>query len=369
MRIGYDAKRFFLNKTGLGNYSRDLVRLLEFYYTENKYIKYTPKIGNTYKEDASTKLPTSFLSKLAPSLWRNSWIKSDLIRDNIDIFHGLSGEIPKGLRNTSIKSVVTIHDLIFLKFPELYKPIDRFLYNQKFKYAVQNADKVIAISEQTKKDIVDFYNIDSKKIDVIYQGCHPAFKTTHTQDAKDNLRKKYNLPDKFLLNVGSIEPRKNAFQIVKAIEHIDTPLLIIGKETAYSNEIKEFIKDKGLQNRIFLLQGFSMEELATIYSMAEIFIYPSKYEGFGIPIIEALYSGTPVITSNSGVFPEAAGPSSCYVDPENITEISTAIQELLNDSNKRQTMKEEGLAYVQRFNDDTLADQWNKVYVELLEKK
>lgn len=366
MRIGYDAKRYFLNKTGLGNYSRDLLRILEENYPKYEYIKYTPSVKDTWIHDNSIKLPIGQLNNLLPSLWRNKWIVKDLIRDNIEIFHGLSGEIPQGLKKTNIKSIVTVHDLIFLKFPALYHPIDRYLYNNKFRYAVNNADQIVAISQQTKRDIVQFYNIDPEKIQVIYQGCHPAFKQQKTQQEKEDIRIKYNLPEKFLLNVGSIEARKNALQIVKAVENIDIPLLIIGKETKYSNQIRQYIEQKGLQNRIFILQGFTMEELATILAMAEVFIYPSKYEGFGIPIIEALYSSTPVITTNSGVFPEAAGPFSYYVNPENVEEIGYAINTILSNETMKNEMIQKGLEFVQKFNDDTLAKQWNKLYSELI---
>lgn len=366
MRIGFDAKRYFLNKSGLGNYSRDLVRILETYYPENEYIKFTPKIKGPSLGDKTIKLPKSRLHNLFPSVWRNNWIVNDLVKDKIDIFHGLSGEIPIGLSKKGIKSVVTIHDLIFLKFPELYKPVDRVIYNRKFKYAIYNADKVVAISEQTKRDIVEFYNFPAEKIDVIYQGCHPSFKLQKSATEKKIFRKKYNLPENFVLNVGSIEPRKNAFQIVKAMESIDVPLIIIGKETKYAAEIKNYIIEKGLQHKIQLLQGFTMEELSTIYAMAEVFVYPSKYEGFGIPIIEALYSGTPVITTNSGVFPEAGGPFSYYIDPENTEELRHAIQSVLENSMMRQEMITKGLAFVQQFNDDKIAAQWNQVYTDLI---
>lgn len=372
MRIGFDAKRYFLNKTGLGNYSRDLIRILQHFYPENDYIKYTPKISGTWfdTEDfrKTTKLPQGRFNNIFHSLWRNSRIISDLRRDEIDIFHGLSGEIPRGLNKNKIKSVVTIHDLIFLKFPELYKPIDRYIYNKKFKYAVNHADKIVAISEQTKRDIISFYGIPNDRIDVIYQGCHPAFKQTKSDQEKTTLREKYNLPSNFVLNVGSIEPRKNAFQIVKAIESIDIPLLIIGKDTTYSAQIKQYIEQKGLGNRINIIQGFTMQELAIIYSMADIFVYPSIYEGFGIPIIEALYSGIPVITTNSGVFPEAGGPYSYYVNPNDIEEIRHGITSILNNSDMRQNMITKGLAFAQKFNDDRIANEWNRLYTALANK-
>ncbi|MFZ4261730.1 glycosyltransferase family 4 protein [Sphingobacterium sp. HJSM2_6] len=370
MRIGYDAKRYFLNRTGLGNYSRDLIRILETYYPENEYLKYSPKVKPEYINQVpdwqlKNKVPLGFWNKSFPSLWRNRWIVQDLRRDNIDLFHGLSGEIPVGLKQTNIKSIVTIHDLIYLRYPELYKPLDRWIYNKKSLHAVQEADKIIAISQQTKQDIMQFYQIPANKIEVIYQGCHPAFQIQRTEEEKQQLREKYKLPQQFILNVGSIEPRKNAFQIVKAIAHMDIPLLIIGKMTPYAEQINKYIAEKNLGNRILLRQGFSMDELATIYSMATIFVYPSKFEGFGIPIIEALYAGTPVITNQKGVFPEAGGPFSYYIDPENIDNLSYAIETVLNSTGIQAEMRTKGLAYAQQFNDDRIAKQLIDCYTSL----
>ncbi len=364
--IGYDAKRYFLNRTGLGNYSRDLIRILENHYPENCYIKYSPKFEGFWfgSEDfnQTNKLPQGFINNLFPSLWRNRRIVEDLKRDQVQLFHGLSGEIPIGLKEAKIKSVVTIHDLIFLRYPELYKPLDRWIYHRKAKYAIEHADRIIAISEQTKKDILQYYQVDEQKIEVIYQVCHPAFKKTVSKDLQEKLRQENKLPERFILNVGSIEPRKNAFQIVKAIENTDIPLLILGKETPYADEIKAYIKGKGMEKQVIFLKGFTMEELAAIYSMASIFVYPSKFEGFGIPIIEALYAGTPVITNRSGVFPEAAGPDSLYIDPENIQEMREQLVGLWNNPEKRQEMSEKGKSFAQRFNDEKIAAQIMNCY-------
>ena len=370
LTIGFDAKRYFLNYTGLGNYSRDLIRILEKHYPDNNYIKYTPKLGDnlTAKQlaDKRIQLPTSKISKMLPMVWRNWNIISDLKRDKVEIYHGLSGEIPIGLQKTGIKSVVTIHDLIFLRYPELYRAVDRWIYDQKAKYAVENADRIIAISEQTKQDLMSYYHVPEDKISVIYQVSHPAFKSEKTEEEKERIRLKYNLPRDFVLNVGSIEPRKNAFQIVKAIEGLEIPLVIIGKETPYTQSIKEYIASKGMENQVIFMKGLSMEELATIYAMANIFIYPSKFEGFGIPIIEALYSGTPVITTNSGVFPEAAGPFSNYIDPENVAEIRKSIQLILSDSELANKMAVKGREYAQRFNDEIIAQQIMGLYQQLV---
>ncbi len=371
MNIAYDAKRYFLNKTGLGNYSRDLIRILETHYPENNYIKYTTKLGggdflNSQRSTNATRLPQGLINKVFPSLWRNSRIVNDLIQDKIDIYHGLSGEIPINLRQTTIKSITTIHDLIFIRYPELYKPIDRYIYNQKSKHAVSQSDKIIAISQQTKSDLIDTYNISEDKIEVIYQTCHASFKNKKTEEEKDVIRSKYNLPRHFILNVGTVEPRKNAFQIVKSIEKLDIALLIIGRKTNYAKEIMHFVERKGMAKRVIFMEGLSMQELATIYAMADLLVYPSKFEGFGIPIIEALYSGLPVITSNSGVFPEAGGPSSCYIDPEDIDAIQSAIESILSSESTRAKMVSDGLEFAKRFDEDRIASQLIQCYKNML---
>jgi len=360
---------FFLNKTGLGNYSRDLVRILEKYVPENEYIKYTTKTGNYDIESQNlkktTRLPEGFINTTWPNLWRNRRIVHDLKKDKIDIFHGLSGEIPSGLSKAHIKSIVTIHDLIFMRHPELYHPIDRWIYKKKFKHACEAADRIIAISECTKNDIIDLFHIAEDKIDIVYQGCHESFKTVKSEEQKLAIKEKLGLPQEFLLNVGTIEVRKNILPVIKAIKDLAIPLVIVGKPTRYHQEIMDYIAQNKMENKVYFFQGLEMEELAVLYAAATIFIYPSIYEGFGIPIIEALYSGTPVITSKMGVFPEAGGPSSCYVDPMDISQIHDAIKSLLQDTDKRQEMSVKGLEFVQKFNDDRVAQQMSSIYSTL----
>ncbi|MFD1769662.1 glycosyltransferase family 4 protein [Sphingobacterium suaedae] len=367
MNIGYDAKRYFHNRSGLGNYSRDLVRILSTHYPENNYLLYTPKkIDFEPTDNVRARFPTDTLrNRIFPSFWRSRTIVNDLKKDGVQIFHGLSGEIPFQLRQAGIASVVTIHDLIFLRHPELYKAIDRSIYTRKFRYAVQEANRIVAISQQTKRDIVHFFGIPETHIEVIYQGCHPSFKTFKSTDELQRVRDKYRLPNTFVLNVGSIEPRKNAFQVVKAIEQLDIPLVIVGKQTRYAEEIRKYLVEKRMQHRVLFPTVESMDDLSAIYKLASVFVYPSTYEGFGIPIIEALYAGTPVITSNSGVFPEAAGPFSYFIDPTNVEEIAHAIQSVLSSTSMQDEMIHQGIAFAQQFNDEALAAKWMDCYKQL----
>ena len=224
MKIGFDAKRLFHNATGLGNYSRDLIRILAKSNPENKYYLYNskPKKIDRIEIDSKTIFEKIFTgNSLFSAFWRFSSIKKTLKKDGIEIFHGLSGEIPFGISETKIKSIVSIHDLIFVRYPNLYSIIDRKIYFWKFKYAAKNADLIVAISEQTKNDIVDFLKIDPKKIKVIYQGCATNFKAIVTTSILKEVKDKYQLPEKFLLNVGTIEERKNILSVFEALKETD----------------------------------------------------------------------------------------------------------------------------------------------------
>ena len=371
MIIGFDAKRFFHNKTGLGNYSRDLIRILAQYHPENTYLLYNPKPKKIDRISIDGKiivehLPETKNNKKLSSLWRLFSVSSQIKKDKVEIYHGLSGEIPVGLYKTGVKTVVTIHDLIFMRYPNLYSFFDRKIQYFKFKYAVNKADLVIAISEQTKKDIVTYLNINPEKIKLIYQGCAQEFKEEIPSEFTELTRKKYNLNSNFVLNVGTIEKRKNVLSVIKAIKDIDTQLVIIGKKTSYFNEISNYISENNLQKKVVFLENVELKELASIYRMATIFIYPSVFEGFGIPIIEALYSKTPVITSKGGCFLEAGGDNSIYINALNSEEIRVQIVELLANKEKRDFLKQKGYEFVQKFNDDEIAKNWIDTYNELL---
>ncbi len=370
MIIGYEAKRIFHNTTGLGNYSRDLVKILSTFYPENTYNLYNPKPGKeslfTPEGSVEEKLPGKLKDRIFSKYWRRKNVINDLERDNIQIFHGLSGEIPIGLHKKNIKSVVTIHDLIFLRYPEFYTRLDQSIYKKKFQHAVKEADVIIAVSDQTRKDIIKFLKVDKSKITVIYQGCQKEYKQLYEPEAIQQLLQKYQLPQDYILNVGTVESRKNVLSAVKAIKNIDTHLVIVGSLTSYGKKVQEYIQKEKMEKKVTFLKGLSTQELALLYQGAQVFVYPSLFEGFGIPIIEALFSKTPVITTNYGCFPEAGGPDSIYVDPKNISEISETINRLLDAPEERKTIAEKGYQYVQKFNDDIIASKIISVYEGLL---
>jgi glycosyltransferase involved in cell wall biosynthesis len=373
MRIGFDAKRAFLNNTGLGNYSRDAIRVLSHFYSDNKYFLYTPKEKENSRLDfldnrtnTFVRTPQSLLNKTLKSYWRSKSIVRDLFTNKIDIYHGLSHELPLGIEKTNIKTVVTIHDLIFIRYPHLFRTIDRKIYYKKFKSACQRADKIIAISQQTKKDIIDFFYIPEEKIEVVYQGCNAVFHHSIADNTKQAVQEKYNLPKDYLLSVGSIEERKNLLTILKVLKEIPKQkLVVIGNGKAYKIKCLRFISKNNLSNRVLFLSDLNLAEMAAIYQNAQMLIYPSIFEGFGIPILEALFSKTPVITSKDGCFAEAGGSFSKYINPLSTEQMKEAILEILNSNELQEKMKTEGLKHAQYFTDHKIAENLMKVYTYL----
>lgn len=376
MRIGYDAKRAFYNHSGLGNYSRSALLLLQEHYRNNEYYLYTPSLkdGIPFCEgkDFKVKQPTTLFSKKFSSYWRSVRMSADIRRDNLDIFHGLSNELPSDIQKSKAKSVVTIHDLIFLRFPQFFSRIDNQIYLRKFKKACFFADKIIAVSEQTKHDIVNFFQISPEKITVSYQGCGSQFWQPVSDAKKQEVKSKYNLPETFILNVGTIEPRKNLYNLIHSLVYAkhDAKVVAIGRAVKkYRQELEELIRRKGLEGRVLFLHNVPNEDLPAIYQQASLFAYPSFFEGFGIPIVEAMVSGIPVITSSGSCFPETGGDAALYINPNNPEEIAILSDEILGDLELQKDMVRKGYLYAQKFSDKAVVDSLMNVYEMMLAEK
>lgn len=376
MKIGFDAKRLYNNFTGLGSYSRSLVYNLCKYFPGNNFYLYTPKVKLTPETELffnnpayATVLPDTRFNPL----WRSLYLSRQLEKDGLDLFHGLSHEIPFSIHKSSVKSIVTIHDLIFKIYPKTYSLIDRSIYDYKFKYSCRNSDKIIAISESTKKDIVNQYKIHPDKIEVIYQSCNPLFYNLNKDNNHQQVLQGYKIPREYLLYVGSVIQRKNLIGIIKSYEHLpkdlQIPLVVIGNGRHYKTEVQKLIKKKKLEHLIIWVNNLkSNSHLQIIYQNSQALIYPSLYEGFGIPIVEALLSKTPVITSNLSSLPEAGGADSYYLDnPENAAEMALGIEAVLTDSVRRERMKEEGWLYaMNQFDPEKLSERIYDLYKKIL---
>jgi len=379
MKIGFDAKRAFSNFTGLGNYSRSTLKVLAEHHPEHSYYLYNPRVPNEsqikfldlpHHADVHIRIPKTFFFELFSSAWRRFGIVKDIIKDQIDIYHGLSHELPIGIEKIGIKSVVTIHDLIFLRYPEYYKVSERKIYENKFRHACEVSNKIVAISEQTKNDIIHFFNIKEEKIHVVYQSCATAFNKQQNESLIQIIKHKYHLPERFILTVGTIERRKNALLILKALQKIeqDVKLVIVGRATPYTDELKTYAEVHGLINRIIFLHQIPFEELPSFYHLASVFAYPSRFEGFGIPIIEALQCGTPVIAANGSCLEEAGGPSSLYVHADDAEGLADAIKTLLAEG-KNSERVHLGKKYAERFQPENIANEYMKLYRELILEK
>ncbi len=375
MKIGFDGKRAVQNNTGLGNYSRYVLEALQEYYPNEEYILYAPKDKKNPRlenilaqENTLLRLPSSAMWKRLSSIWRIWGATADAIADGISIFHGLSNELPLNIgQQQKVKSIVTVHDLIFRRMPKCYRFIDRAIYDYKFRKACKNADLVIAVSECTKRDIIKDYGISPEKIEVIYQGCDSAFALTVDENKKNEVRGKYNLPVRYILSVGSIEERKNALLIAKALKTLpeDIHLVLVGKETAYTEKIRTFVKAEKLEARVHILHSIPFTDLPAVYQCAEIFVYPSRYEGFGIPILEALNSKLPVVAATGSCLEEAGGPDSLYVNPDSVEEMAQAINKAMQPA-QRDYMIEKGLAWASRFSKEQMARQTMQCYNKLI---
>ncbi len=365
MKIGFDAKRLFLNNTGLGNYSRTLVRNLNEYYPDHQYFLYTPRIV----ENEST---SYFLDKdrfilreagIWPSYWRRRGMVKDLLSDGIDIYHGLSHEIPSGIKHTGIKTCVSIHDLIFEVYPSQFNFIDRKIYQYKYNRSARSADRVIAISNSTSIDIQEYWGIEDEKIDIVYQSAGPEFFNSPLES---------NKVGSHFLYVGSIIERKRLLDIIKAYgmlsrEREMPPFKVIGKGKGYYDKCRAEIGRLGLDSKFEFIGQVENARLINFYDNAIALIYPSVYEGFGIPIIEAMLRKVPVICSSISSMPEAGGSDSLYIEPGNLDNIASAMKYCLDNPRDVEFRSEKSYLYAtERFKAERTAHSLISIYRKLI---
>lgn len=377
MKIGFDAKRLYNNFTGLGNYSRFIVEALSTFCPENKYVLFTPAVKANpdtrfFIESANvqTVLPPTWVTRVKlAGFWRSVMISATASQHDIEVYHGLSHELPYGI-SKRMKTVVTVHDLIFYRYPQFYKPADVLIYKAKLSHACRTADIVIAISEQTRQDVIEFLKIDPQKVRVIYQGCHANFRRAIDQAELHRVREKYKLPNTFVLNVGTIEPRKNVLHVLKAMHALNGtvqfPLLIIGRPTNYINTLKAYIARHNLEKRVLFIHTVDFVDLPAIYRLASVFVYPSLFEGFGIPLVEAIACQVPVITSTGSCFVEAAGADSIYVDPHDDMALASQLRKLLSDEADRARRVKESTRFIKKFEPQVIARDLMSLYTDLL---
>ena len=383
MNIGYDGKRAYQNKTGLGNYIRSLIAILTQHYPQHNYTLFAPKQTTLFDASAfknvHTVFPETFTGKQFPGWWRRRGVVKAIAGSDVDIYHGVSNELPVHIERTGVKTVVTVHDIIFERFPKTYHFDERYVHRHKIKQACKTADAVIAISKQTKADLVNFYQVPENKIFISYQSCNPVFQQTISAEYKAIVKKRYHLPNQYFLFVSSIAPRKNLVLICKAMillkDKMDIPLVVIGDGKKEKKEVKKLMQENGMGNRLILMNEMLVSKEAAfttaadfpaIYQQALALVYPSIFEGFGAPLLEALWSGLPVISSNTSSLPEVAGDAALYFSPDNAEELAHQMLQVAGNSGVAINLRNKGFEQAQHFTTQKYADSIMHVYQQII---
>lgn len=375
MLIGFDGKRAVNNLTGLGNYSRLVIEALAKADDRvHQLLVYAPEMRNNPRLEAIKSLSNvefRFPGNVGfhGSMWRTFGITNHLRADNVEIYHGLSNELPLNIRKGGVKSVVTIHDLIYRRLPRCYSPADRLLYDFKYGHSARNADRVIAISECTKRDVMELYGVPEDKIDVVYQGCDDIFRREVTQKDMKRVEQLYNLPDRYILQVGTIEWRKNLALTAMALAALptDVKLVAVGRDRrGYKREVMEKARRLGVADRIIFTGSVDFSDLPALYHRATAAALPSRYEGFGIPVIEAMECDVPFVGAKGSCLEEAGGPAGFYVDADSPEEMAGALQTILNGGEEISRRVAEGKNYVKKFDNSRMAENILHVYHKAL---
>ena len=378
MTIGFDAKSIVCNITGFGNYGRTLVGdMAEAVPAGTVLNLYSPVRGDEALRRQLTLRPcmrfvypdAAGINAPLQALWHMRGMVKDLVRDGVRLYHGLSGELPVGIREAGIRTVVTIHDLIFMRHPEWYSWADRKLRRWKFLKTCQEADRIIAISECTKRDIMLYGDVPAEKIDVIYQSCGTLYKMREGEKKMHEVHINYMLPERYIISVGALEERKNILLAVKAMHRLpdDVSLVVVGKDGPYGERVRRYIAANGLGGRVMFLHDVPTDDMPAIYQMAEACVYPSRYEGFGLPVIEAIQSGLPVVACKGSCLEEAGGNATLYVDPDDVAGMAHALRLTLKGAPGREERIEAGRQYITRFENAEVAQKVLGVYRELVE--
>ena len=351
MKIAYDAKRYYHNRTGLGNYSRTLVSGMTSRHEDIEAVLYDSR-----------------------AMERTFRLGRKAAKEGCELFHGLSNELPRDITEAGIPSIVTMHDVAWRTFPDMYKPWDRLIYDWKYGWSAKHATHVVCISESTKRDVMRYYDVPEERISVIYQPVQEMFYKAPLSPPiggeSSSLLKE--LERGYILTVGSINSRKNLLGMVKALEMLsedERPLLmVVGNGREYRKLVEQYISEHHLGEWVRIESNIhDAETLQTLYANARCMLYPSFYEGFGLPVVEASLQRCPVITSNVSSLPEAAGPDSIQVNPGSPEEIAEALHRLMNDEAERRQRGEAGYKYcMERFHPDVLTEQMYELYGRII---
>lgn len=361
MHIAIDGRTIVRNRTGVGVYAERLVQAMLRLDQKNTYTLFLLEDDPIIAGSNLTKVMATRYAGMGPNrFWENLVLPRYLAKNHVDIYFCPAYVLPVLRRRRSISKsrtrfVVTIHDLVGFVYPETFTIKMRLWQRLFVGNAVRVADRILADSEATKKDILRFYSLDPDLINVVYPPVGEQFQPVTDPETIENIRKTHELPEKFILYVGTLEPRKNVASLARGYARLPRELrdryalILAGAPGWYSAEIIKEIESLQMPDRIRMIGYVDRRILAGLYSMASVFAYLSVYEGFGSPPLEAMACGTPVLSSHSSSLPEAVGGAGILVDPHNIDEISAQLTRLLTDDSVRMKLSQAGPSRAQQF--------------------
>ncbi len=371
MLIGIDGRTLQGRFTGDSTYWRGLIGGLTRLGVDDRFIIYLD--GSRGKPEIDLPENMSFRALNAPwgRLWSAWSFPCALRKDKVDVAH-VQYNIPP---NMPCPTVTTIHDISFKRYPEFFKPKDRMLLDRSVRFAKENAAHIIAVSQFTKQEIVALYGANADRVSAIYEGVDDQFCTMPQPEALDIISERHHLQVPYILTVGVIQPRKNyprlleGFAQLKASRQCPHKLVIVGKYGWKESSLESRVKDLGLGDEVVLTGFVPYEDLPALYNAADVFVYPSVYEGFGLPPLEAMACGTPVITGNQASLPEVVGDAGLMVDPFDADAFAHAMERLIFDRLLRAEMFALGLNQATKFSWDDTAEQTHAVYRGVLNSK
>ena len=363
MRICIDARLVFYHQAGIGQYILRLTQALAQINRDDAFVIFksrkdkTPTIGQANFKQQKLWTPSHHrLERLAMSV--------ELAPFALDVLHSPDFIPPAWTR---CPSVITMHDLAFMLYPRLLTR-DSARYYCQVDVAARQADHIIAVSESTKRDTIRLLGVPQSKITVIYEAAHPLFTPAPDDYAREFVRAHYNLPQEYLLFVGTIEPRKNLPTLLRAFRRLrddyktETILAVAGARGWLVEEVDKVIAELNLGDAVKFLGAVRNEELVYLYNAAKLFILPSFYEGFGLPPIEAMACGTPVVVSNVSSLPEVVGDAGILVNPADVEALTVAMWRVLTDEKLRRELRDKGLKRAQVFSWERTARETLAVY-------
>ncbi len=341
-RIGFDAIRALRNPTGLGNYARGALRGLREAAPGLSLELYTPRAplaeyaAFPAEIDAAVHLPPPALQHTGlRALWRTFRLGHAAARDRVALFHGLSHELPRDLPGSGVPGVVTVHDLLFLSHPELFRAFDRQSYIWRYRWSAEHAAAVIAVSRWTKQEVHRLLGVPLERIVVVPPARDPRFAAEPLPSALTAAREQYRLPRDYIISVGTLEPRKNHRLALAAMALLDPalpPLVLVGRDGGSAAALSRDITRLGLGDRVLLRSSVTAADLPAVVQGASLALYLSLAEGFGLPIVEAMSAGLPVIAAAGPHLRDAGGDAAVYVNPHDPRALASAIADILRQS-------------------------------------